>query len=237
MPPKNCTSRWPVWTPDGSRLTFASEREGSWDLFEVAGTGTGSPEPLLVAPDDQWPWSWSPDGRTLGYAGGRVGVFDIWFLPRGGKPYQLPRIAGSPAGGASPGVQFSPDGKWIAYQSEESGRLEVYIRPFPGDRSAVQVSTAGGRYPVWSRDGREILYLTGPDRIMSVNVKFGAEPVLAQPQELFRIQFGNDGSRPYDIAADGRLIAIQDLNTTPASIVVVEHWTEELARLQGSGEK
>ena len=70
-----------------------------------------------------------------------------------------------------------------------------------------------------------------------MNVKFGAEPVLAQPQELFRIQFGNDGSRPYDIAADGRLIAIQDLNTTPASIVVVEHWTEELARLQGSGEK
>jgi serine/threonine-protein kinase len=227
------TSRWPVWTPDGSRLTFASEREGSWDLFEVPGNGAGSPRPLLVAPDDQWPWSSSPDGLTLGYAGGRVGVFDIWFLPRGGKPYQLPRIAGSPSGGASPAVQFSPDGNWIAYQSEESGRLEIYIRPFSGRDAAVQVSTAGGRYPVWSRDGSEILYLAGPDQIVSVSVKFGAEPVLSPPRELFRLQFGNDGSRPFDLAADGRLIAIQDLNTTPASIVVVEDWTQELARLLG----
>jgi WD40 repeat protein len=228
------TSRWPVWTPDGSRLTFASEREGSWDLFEVPSSGAGSPQPLLVAADDQWPWSWSPDGKTLGYAGGRVGVFDVWFLPRDGKPYQLPRIAGSPSGNASPAVQFSPDGKWIAYQSEESGRLEVYIRPFSGRDGAVQVSTTGGRYPVWGRDGSEILYLTGPDRLMSVRVKIGTEPVLSQPQELFRIQLGNDGSRPYDIAADGRLIAIQDLNTTPASIVVVDQWTQELERLLGS---
>ena len=227
------TSRWPVWTPDDSRLTFASEREGSWDLFEVSGNGAGAPEPLLVAPEDQWPWSWSADGLTLGYVGGRVGVFDIWFLPRGGKPYQLPRIAGSPVGTASPAVQFSPDGKWIAFQSDESGRMEVYIRPFSGREGVVQVSTAGGRYPIWSRDGREILYLTGTDRLMSVNVKFGVEPVLAQPEELFRIQLGNDGSRPYDVAADGRLIAIQDLNTTPASIVVVEQWTQELGRLLG----
>ena len=224
------TSRWPVWTPDGRRLTFASEREGSWDLFEVPASGAGAPEPLLVAPDDQWPWSWSPDGQTLGYVGGRVGVFDIWFLPRGGKPFQLPVVAGSPVGSASPAVQFSPDGAWVAYQSDESGRMEVYVRPFRGGPS-VQVSTNGGRYPIWSRNGREILYLNGIDRIMSVSVRTAAEPALGPPVELFRIRLGNDGSRPYDVASDGRLLAIQDLNTTPDSIVVVEHWTDELGRL------
>jgi hypothetical protein len=93
------------------------------------------------------------------------------------------------------------------------------------------VSAEGGRYPLWSRDGREILYGAGEDKLMSVSVGSGTEPVLGQPVELFRIQFGNDGSRPYDVAADGRLIAIQDLNTTPASIVVVENWTHELGEL------
>jgi predicted Ser/Thr protein kinase len=228
------TSRWPVWTRDGSHLTFASEREGSWDLFELPANGAGAPQPLLVAPDDQWPWSWSPDDQTLGYVGGRVGVFDIFFLPRGGKPYQLPQIAGSRAASSSPAVQFSPDGRWIAYQSDESGRLEVYVRPFSGAQAAVQVSTTGGRYPIWSRRGDEILYLSGTDRVMSVSMKLTDEPVLGQPTELFRMQFGNDGSRPYDVAADGRLLAIQDLNTSPASIVVVEQWTQELDRLLGA---
>ena len=72
--------------------------------------------------------------------------------------------------------------------------MEVYIRPFSGREGAVQVSTSGGRYPVWNRGGSEILYLTGPDRLMSVAVKLASEPVLSQPVELFRIQLGNDGS-------------------------------------------
>jgi len=203
-------------------------------LFEVPANGAWAPQPVLVAPDDQWPWSWSPDGQTLGYVSGRVGVFGMWFLPRGGTPYQLPATTGSPAGGPSPVVQFSPNGKWIAYQSDESGRMEIYIRPFLEKGEPVQVSTSGGRYPVWSRGGTEILYLSGTDRLMSVSVTLAAEPMLAQPVELFRIQLGNDGSRPFDVAADGRLIAIQDLNTTPGSLVVVEHWTKELDRLLGS---
>jgi serine/threonine-protein kinase len=223
------TSRWPVWAPDGARLTFASEREGSWDLFEVPPGGVGSAEPLLLAAGSQWPWSWSPDGQTLGYVSGAVGEFDIWFLPRGGQPSKLATAAGSRM--SAPEVQFSPDGQWIAYQSDESGRMEVDIRAMPPAAKGFQVSTAGGHHPAWSRDGREILYIAGEDRLMSVAVRLAAEPILAEPVELFRLQFANDGSRPYDVGRDGRLIAIQDTSTTPSSIVVVEDWTEELDRL------
>jgi serine/threonine-protein kinase len=225
------TSRWPVWTPDGARLTFASEREGSWDLFEVPASGVGAAEPLLLAEGSQWPWSWSRDGQTLSFISGQVGEFDVWFLPRGGTPSKVPTAAGSRMGRIAPEAQFSPDGKWIAYQSDESGRMEVYIRTIPPSGNGFQVSTAGGSYPAWSRDGGEILYIAGEDRLMSVAVRFAAEPVLAEPVELFRLQFANDGSRPYDVAADGRLIAVQDTSTTPSSIVVVEGWTEELGRL------
>jgi serine/threonine-protein kinase len=225
------TSRWPVWTPDGTRLTFASEREGSWDVFEVPANGAGEPQPLLVAPHQQVPWSWSPDGETLAYISGEVAVFDIWFLRRGGEPVALPPPTGGRGPRISASVAFSSDGKWIVYHSDESGRIEVYLRPYPGPGDPIQVSTDGGRYPTWSRDGQAILYSTADNRVMSVAVRLTSEPVLSQPTELFRLQFGNDGARPYDVAADGRLIAIQDLNTTPASIVVVEHWTQELARL------
>jgi Tol biopolymer transport system component len=228
------TSRWPVWTPDGSRLTFASERQGSWDIYEVSASGAGAAQPLLVAPRDQLPWAWSPDGRTLGYVNGQVNSFDIWFLTRGGgEPYPLARSAGSrvPLPKLETSVAFSPDGKGIVYQSDESGRTEVYLQPFPGPGSAVRVSPDGGQYPLWSRDGREILYVAGGNIVVSVAVRLTSEPVLSQPVELFRIQLGNDGSRPYDVAADGRLIAIQDLNTTPTSIAVVENWTQELDRL------
>ncbi len=224
------TSRWPVWTPDGTRLTFASEREGSWDLFEVPATGAGEPEPLLVAPHQQVPWSWAPDGKTLAYVSGEVAVFDIWFLRRGGAPVALPPPTGGRGPRISTSVAFSPDGKWIVYHSDESGRLEVYLRPFPGPGDPIQVSTGGGRHPIWEGD-RAILYTTADNRMMSVAVRLAGEPVLSQPTERFRLLFGNDGARPYDVSANGRLVAIQNLNTTPESIVVVEHWTQELARL------
>ena len=95
-------------------------------------------------------------------------------------------------------LAFSPDGKWLAYVSNSSGRMEVYLRSIDGaDR--YPVSTTGGLHPLWSRDGHEIFYVTGADRLMSVAVRFPAEPVLAQPVELFRIQLGNDGARPYDV--------------------------------------
>jgi Tol biopolymer transport system component len=225
------TSRWPVWTPDGTALTFASEREGSWDVFEVPATGAGEPRPLLVAPRQQVPWSWSPDGQTLAYVSGEVAVFDIWFLRRGGEPVALPPSTGGRGPRLSESVAFSPDGTWIVYHSDESGRMEVYLRPYPGPGDSIQVSTGGGRHPAWSQDRRAILYSTADNRVMSVGVQLTAEPVLSQPTEVLRLQFGNDGARPYDVAPDGRLIAIQNLNTTPDSVVVVEQWTQELERM------
>jgi serine/threonine-protein kinase len=222
------TSRWPVWTRDGLRLTFASEREGSWDLFEIAATGAGEPRPLLIAPLDQVPASWSHDGTTLAYMHGQVNVFDIWFLRPGTDPTPM----STPVVGQRPhwtgSAAFSSDGRWIVYHSDRSGRMEVYLQAYPASGEPVRVSTDGGRHPLWGIGGREILYVTADQRLMSVSVRFDREPVLSPPAELLRLRFGDDGERPYDVAEDGRLIAIEDLNTAPDSIVVVDHWTREL---------
>jgi hypothetical protein len=124
---------------------------------------------------------------------------------------------------------FSPDGHWLAYGSDVSGRDEVYIRPASGRGEPIQVSTSGGRHPVWPGDGREIFYATGSEAITAVAVRFTPEPVLAAPTELFRVRLFNDNSRPYAVSRDGqRFVVLQDLATTPASIVVVENWFSEL---------
>ena len=124
---------------------------------------------------------------------------------------------------------FSPDGHWLPYGSDVSGRDEVYIRPASGRGEPIQVSTSGGRHPVWPGDGREIFYATGSEAITAVSVRFTPEPVLAAPTELFRVRLLNDNSRAYTVTEDGqRFVVLQDLATTPDSIVVVQNWFREL---------
>jgi serine/threonine-protein kinase len=130
--------------------------------------------------------------------------------------------------GEGPAV-FSPDGRWLAYDSDLSGRDEVYIRPASGQGEPIQVSTGGGRHPVWRGDGQEIFYATASEAIMAVAVRFTLAPVLAAPTELFRVRLFNDNSRPYTVTEDGqRFVVLQDLATTPASIIVVQNWFREL---------
>jgi serine/threonine protein kinase/Tol biopolymer transport system component len=162
-----------VWSPDATQIIFASRKKGHFDLYRKATAGGGD-ETLLFADDaDKIPADWSPDGRFLLFtrAGGQSGN-DLWILPlSGGKPFSFVQTPFSETGG-----RFSPDGRWIAYASNESGRSEVYVAPFPGPGGKWQISTAGGLEPLWRRDGREIFFLTSAgssttNQLMAANVK------------------------------------------------------------------
>ncbi len=146
----------PTWTPDGERITFASDRDGQWNLYWIKADGSNAPERLIRGANPQLPNSWSRDGRHLVFtefdpASGP----DVWILTAGTNAVVRPFVRTS---GAQWGGSFSPDGKWLAYTSDESGRNQVYVAPFPGPGEKFQISTAEGTEPVWGRETREIFY-------------------------------------------------------------------------------
>src|SRR5262249_40979775 len=159
----------PIWSPDGRRIAFQSNRKGAYDLYIKPAIGPGSEELLLASGQDKRPLDWSPDGRFLLYADidskGRV---DIWALRMDGDRKPFPVVH---TNFDKDLAQFSPDGKWIAYQSNESGRYEIYIEPFPGPGGQTQVSTNGGAQVRWRRDGKELFYIALDGRLMSVPIR------------------------------------------------------------------
>ena len=221
-------SRYPVWTPDGSSLTFASQIAGSWDIYSMQAAGRGAPEPLLVREHDQTPASWSPDGNVLAFVETSPAGSDIWILPRDGEP--SPLIDSS---FAERDPNFSPDGHWLAYVSNESGRIEVWLQSYPEPGTKAQVSTDGGSEPVWSPDGAELFYRQGEEALMAVSLQ--TTPVLrvGRPTPVLQVNFNDEpGWANYDISPDGRrFVVIHDLDTTPPSFVVVLNWFDELQRL------
>ena len=219
-------SRAPVWTPDGTRIVFASTRNGAYDLFWMPVAGGSSVEPLLEKPGEQWPNDWSPDGKVLAYQEGVIDATDIWMLPVGGKPY--PFVA-TPAMEAD--ATFSPDGRWVAYNSNESGRDEVYVQPFPGPGERLRVSSNGGVEPVWARDGSELFYAETDRVVMAVRVQKGATLQLGRPTPVLREPRSPDSGRTYDVSPDGRrFIALQSLNAAAPSLTVVLNWVDDLQK-------
>jgi len=172
-------NRLPVWTPDGKNIVFRSENSPVPGLYWIRSDGSGEAQRLTDGKLDEWPASFSPDGKRLAFgAKGNSGSFDIFTEPiegdlghvHLGNPelfLRTPFSEGQPA--------FSPDGRWLAYTSNESGTGEVYVRPFPGPGGKRQISTGGGLFPLWSRDGRELLFQTLDRRVMAVgyNAKGG----------------------------------------------------------------
>ena len=192
----------PVWTPDGTRVVFASQQEGSDDIYWRAIDGTAEAEPLLIADDTQYPTSWHPDGSVLMYetrdaATGR----DLWLLGTDGdaRPWLV-----TPAN--EWGATFSPDGRFVAYVSDESGEAEVYVSSYPVASSRTPISTGGGLQPVWSPNGRELFYrsLYGFS-LLAVEVHGGADLSVGRPNELFERRFfrGNDIAPTFDVSPDG----------------------------------
>ncbi len=198
----------PIWSPDGSRIAFASHRAGRLDIYVKAANGAGTAQILVGDMRDKVPLSWSPDGRYLAYSSldGTKSAHDIWMLPMFGDRRPFPFRQG-PFDEAA--AAFSPDSKWLAYSSDESGRYEVYVVPFPEGSGKWQISTNGGNQPVWRRDGKELFYIAGDNTLMAVAAtqREGSLQV-GGPRPLFKVHFPGS-TTTYDVAPDGnKFVAI-----------------------------
>ena len=213
-----------VWSPDGRTMAFLSSRSGEWKVYSQPVDGSERVAELL--PTTGLPHSWDPDGRYLT-------IFrhdDLHILTADGSG-QLEDVATSPFLESSP--MFSPDGDWIVYCSNDSGRFQVYVRA-RGEGPRIPVSKNGGTEPMWSRRGDEIFYRQGT-RMMSVPVERGSELTLAEPSILFEGAFaeGQLGVPNYDVTSDGQefVMVVQDESAGVSQINVVLNWDEELKRL------
>ena len=219
--------RSPVWSPDGSRIVFSSNRKGHIDLYQKSAGGVGNDEPLLESDLEKHPMSWSPDGRFLLYStvDPKTKV-DLWVLPLVGdrKPFPFLQTEFNEFNG-----QFSPDGRWIAYTSDESGRNEIYVGPFPGPGGKQQISTSGGRQPKWRGDGKEIFYLAPDNKLMATVVSGQvASLVVGALRPLFEVHPYD----AYDVTTDGRRFLVDTAVEQKASapITLVLNWTADLKR-------
>jgi serine/threonine-protein kinase len=226
-----------IWTPDSRRIVFTSDRSGVVNLYIQAADGTGAVDRLTTTANPQYPSSITPDGTlVIGFEneskGERVLLFAL------ARSDSQPRPDDTLFDGAWP--EFSPDGRYVAYQSRESGRNEVYVRPFPQvDSGRWQISMAGGTRPVWARSGRELFYIDASRALTAVQVQTsGSTFSAATPSKLFDAGKYSMPFPPrhYDVSADGeRFLMVKDAagdsNEPPASMVVVEHWFEELEQL------
>ena len=223
----------PVWSPDGSRIAFSSNRTGVLDLYLKPSNGSGAEARLVESPNTKQSQDWSADGRWLVYyevnlTTGR----DLWALDMT-SPDHTPRVvANTPAEEVL--AQFSPDGRWVAYQTNESGRFEVVVQPSPDAGGKWQVSTAGGVAPRWRADGKELYFLAPDATLMAVPVTAaGTSFEAGTPVALFPTRIVDGGTvtqnRPqYAVARDGRFLINQPVaDATAAPITLILNWNPE----------
>ena len=233
---RNNASTGANWTPDGKRVGFPSDRAGPINLFWKPVDGSGPEERLTTSPNAQHASSFSPDGRFLAYTdiAPKTGS-DIWILPMEGD--RKPRVFLQTPFNES-GEQFSPDGHWIAYVSNESGRLEVYVRPFPGPGGKWQISTEGGAELAWNPKGKELFFRTGARKEKMMVVEYQTQPTFSagKPRLLFEGNYiantpANAGAF-YSVAPDGQRFLMTKTPDQPQAaltqINVVLNWFEEL---------
>jgi Tol biopolymer transport system component len=215
------TSAYPIWTPDGKRLTFNSTKSGGvLNLFWRAADGSGEDERLTTGETIEIANAWSPDGRLLAYQkGGSTTGRDIWLYAPADKstrPFlQTPYDEG--------GAAFSPDGRWLAYVSSEGGAPNVYLRPFPGPGERLQISNNGGGGAVWAANGRELFYREGGGRMMTVDVELGAAVRASRPRMVFDApQRGPIFQADYDVTRDGQQFILFRPYGTPPQVTHIE---------------
>jgi hypothetical protein len=219
----------PIWSPDGSRIAFSNNRTGSLNLYEKNASGVGQEEVLDKDQRARAPRDWSHDGRYLIEEVGRSAKtgLAVWVLPLFGdrKPFAYlesefdqdhPRV--------------SPNGQWLAYHSNETKRNEIYVQSFPKPGGKWQVSTDGGANPVWSRDGKELFFLSPNGKMMAVDVKSGAGSKFDNGLAKALFDLPNSASS-FDVSKDGRfLIPAPVEQTAAAPITVVVNWAAGLKR-------
>lgn len=235
----------PLWTPDGRRITFASTRGGqaTTNLYWQRADGTGDAERLTESQNRQFPTSWHPTGRFLAYDELSPQTSrDIVILPlegdetSGWKPGKPTAFLNTPF--VEGHATFSPDGRWLAYMSAESGRREVYVRPFPGPGGKWPVSTTGGIFPTWSRNRKELFYRGSDDTLKVVAYVAEGDTFRAEKPRQWspgRVPF-RAGIRTFDLHPDGQRIAVLKASDELAEVkqdkvVLIQNFFDELRRL------
>ena len=223
----------PVWSPDSARVAFSSKSDTNrleFQVFERAAAGGADPRPLFKSDDSAHPEDWSPDGRFLVYSTNP---------PAYNNDLKLLRLSDlrTTALVASRFSEYegrvSPDGRWLAYTSEETGRPEVYVRPFPEGTSSVVISIGGGSEASWRRDGKELFYVAPGGGLMAVGLTRSGEITASRPTELFRAPISperrQNGTR-YAATADGlRFLIPTAVGDAPqTTLTVIVNWSEEL---------
>jgi len=210
-------NRFPVWTPDGQRVAYSSlEKGGAFNLWWIRADGAGDGQRLAEIKSNQYAGSWRPDGKVVAFYQNNPGTnFDIMTLPiegdekSGWKPGEPKPFVNSPFDEMEP--TFSPDGRWLAYMSNESRSYEVYVRPFPGPGGKWQISTGGGLYPKWSRNGKELFYRTEDSKIMVVTYAASGDSFHADKAQLWSPGQFTDrglGNYTFDLHPDGKRFAV-----------------------------
>jgi hypothetical protein len=223
-----------TWSPDGRTIVFDSDRRGHFDLYRKSANLSGAEEALYIDNLEKRPTSISPDGKFLLYhtTGDPKTGQDLWILPDpmgtpgAAKPYPLLQSQSNEANG-----QFSPDGHWIAYHSDESGHPEIYVVPFPGPGGKRQVSTAGGTLPRWRADGKEIFFIAPDQKLMAAEVTIkGGEIQTGEVRPLFGPLLTGNGFQ-YDVSADGqRILAVTPRQNASEPLTIVQNWTVGLKK-------
>ncbi len=224
----------PVWSRDGSQILFSSAQSGTRDIYEKAANGLGDSELVFASKEQQKSLDdWSSDGRYVAYDLTSAPT-SLWILPLFGDRKPIPFVQGN--FGARQ-ARFSPNGRYVAYASEETGNYQIYVQTFPQPSGKWQVSTAGGVNPEWRRDGKELYFLSNAG-LMAVDVDTtGPQFEMGIPKPLFEADFvagsGNAGfpNAPYRVTADGqRFLAVTTTGqqTFSSPITVVLNWAADL---------
>ena len=222
---------FPIWSPDGTRIVYASNQSGKQALYQKASTGSGSEELLLKSDQDNYPLDWSPDGRFILFRsdGPKTGQ-DIWVLPMTGERKPIPFLQ-TPF--LENGARFSPDGKRVAYFSNESGTVQVFVQPFPATGGKWQVSVNGGTSLAWGRDGKELFFVTTDNRLVSVDVESGAEFRAGVPKPLFQVPglATTTTGLKLGVTRDGkRFLLVTTGGAMESPITVLLNWTAALQK-------
>ena len=222
----------PIWSPDGERIAFASLREGAPNLFQKMANGSGQEDPLYQSPLAKLPSDWSNDGRFLlcGTVDPKT-KYDLWVLSIGGdRKWEV--FWQTPANESR--AMFSPNGRWVVYESDESGKKEIYVQSFPASGAKWQISVSGGSQPHWRRDGKELFYLGADRKVTAVDVNTEA-PTFAHgtPRALFETRISKEtAGDQYVVTSDGQRFLVNTLAEeaayTPISVVL--NWTAGLKK-------